>query len=153
LLLKLALFALMVVFAAENRLRWTPRVASQPRALARLRWNCAAEIALGVAVLAIVAALGVTVPALHAKIIWPLPYTLDCTALAHPREAAPAAAFFAALALVIVAWGAIARRPGAAAGGAMLFLGTAVAFAVLLVVPAHPTTYFESQVPYNVASV
>ena len=153
LLVKLALFALMVTFAAENRLRWTPLLASQPGAPARLRRNCAAETGLGVAVLAVVAALGVTVPALHAKIIWPFPWTLEWSALARPREAVPAAAFFAALALAVAAWGAIAKKRAALAGGAALLLGAALGFSALLLVPAHPTTYFESPVAYGVASV
>jgi putative copper resistance protein D len=148
LLAKLGLFAAMLALAAANRFRWTPRLE-----LSRVRRNALAEIALGVAVLGLVAALGVTVPALHAKIFWPLPYTLEWSALAQPREAVPAVVFFAFLAAVVVAYGAIARKPATAAGGAALLGGTALAFAALLVVPAHPSTYFESPAPYGVASV
>ena len=98
---KLALFSVMVAFAAANRLRWTPAAE-----FSRLHRNALAEAALGLCVLALVAVLGITVPALHAKIVWPFPYTLEWSALARPR-----------------------------------------------VVPAHPTTYFESPVPYSAPSV
>jgi putative copper resistance protein D len=150
---KLVLFAAMLALAAANRLRWTPQLGALPVALSRLRRNATAEIALGLAVLALVAALGVTVPALHAKIFWPFSHTLEWSALARPRETVPAALFFAVLALAIVAFGAIRRRPWTAAGGAALLALTALVFAAPLVVPAHPTTYFESPATYNVASV
>jgi len=131
----------------------TPLLASQPDVVARLRRNALIEVGLGVCVLAVAAALGVSVPALHAKIIWPFPWTLEWSALARPREIVPAAAFFLVLALAIAAYGAIRGRFAAAAGGAILFVGTALAFSARLVVPAHPTTYFEPPVPYGVASV
>jgi putative copper resistance protein D len=150
---KLVLFAFMLVFAAENRLHLTSLLASQPDAVARLRRNALIEVALGVCVLAVAAALGVSVPALHAKIIWPFPWTLEWSALARPREIVPAAAFFVVLALAIAAYGTIRRRFAAATGGAILFVGTALAFSARLVVPAYPTTYFEPPVAFGVASV
>ena len=67
LLVKLALFAAMLGFAALNRFRLTPRLeaalASDPRAaLAALRRSVALESAAGLAVLALVASLGVLAP-------------------------------------------------------------------------------------------
>jgi putative copper resistance protein D len=150
---KLALFAAMLALAAANRLRWTPQLETLPLALSRLRRNTAAEIALGLGVLALVAALGVTVPALHAKIVWPFPYTLEWSALPRPREVVPAAIFFGVLALAAVAFGAIRRKLRTAFAGAALLCVTALAFAAILAVPAHPTTYFEPPIPYGVASV
>jgi putative copper resistance protein D len=80
LLAKLALFASMIALAAANRLRWTPRLAAasgEPGlARQRLRRNAIAETSLGAAVLGVVGALGVTVPALHTQTVWPFPYTL-----------------------------------------------------------------------------
>jgi copper resistance protein D len=91
LLAKLALFAAMVAFAARNRLRWTPdlRAASgecAPLALRNLGRNAIAETSLGLALLGIVAALGVTVPALHVQTVWPFPYTISDWRIvpAHP---------------------------------------------------------------------
>jgi len=148
LLAKLALFAAMVTFAAANRLRWTPRLD-----LARLRRNSLAEIALGLGVLASVAALNVTVPALHAKILWPFSWTLEWSALARPRELIPAALFFATAGVAIAALGAFRRKGAVATAGAALAAAAAVGFAAFLVVPAHPTTYFESPIPYSAPSV
>jgi putative copper resistance protein D len=82
LLAKLALFATMIALAAINRLRWTPRLRatageSAPLALRRLRRNAIAETCLGLAVLGVVGALGVTVPAPHVQTVWPFPYTIS----------------------------------------------------------------------------
>jgi putative copper resistance protein D len=80
LLAKLALFAAMIALAAANRMRWTPRLAAASGeaglARRRLRRNAIAETSLGAAVLGLVGALGVTVPALHTQTVWPFPYTL-----------------------------------------------------------------------------
>jgi len=72
LLWKLLIFAMMVALAAINRLSLTPRlttattiVTSSRNALARLRRNTLLELAGGVAVVGIVAALGVATPAVH----------------------------------------------------------------------------------------
>jgi putative copper resistance protein D len=74
LLWKLLLFALMVTLAAINRLRLTPQLAMATptsigtpsrNALARLRRNTLLEMAAGVAIVGIVAALGLTTPAAH----------------------------------------------------------------------------------------
>jgi copper resistance protein D len=105
LLAKLVLFAAMLALAGANRLRWTPRLRATSLeaglALRRLRRNAMAEASLGVAVLGVVGALGITVPALHSQTVWPFPYTID------------------------------AGR----------------------IVPAHPTTYFQSPVDYTADSI
>ena len=77
LMTKIALFLAMLALASVNRLRLTPRIAGRDfaavRALAR---NASLETATGIAVVAIVAVLGVTVPAAHQQAIWPLAFTL-----------------------------------------------------------------------------
>jgi copper resistance protein D len=71
LLLKIIVFAVMLVLAAINRLALTPRLAassaneSQLRALHRLTRNSVIEIALGLAIFAIVGVLGTLHPAIH----------------------------------------------------------------------------------------
>lgn len=81
LLAKLALFAAMIALAAANRMRWTPRLAAASGeaglARRRLRRNAIAETSLGAAVLGVVGALGITVPALHSQTVWPFPYTIS----------------------------------------------------------------------------
>ena len=68
---KLVLFAVMLGFAAINRLWWTPRLASAAQgepgstAVRRLTRNTMIELALGLVVFAIVGALGIQHPAIH----------------------------------------------------------------------------------------
>jgi putative copper resistance protein D len=69
--LKIALFAVMLGFAAVNRFRLTPRFvglakgARELDAVRKLTRNCNIEIALGLAIFAIVGALGTIHPAIH----------------------------------------------------------------------------------------
>jgi putative copper resistance protein D len=70
LLIKVALFLLMIAIAAINRQVWAPRlihvsVASSRKALSRLRGNAAIEAGLGAVIIVIVAVLGMTPPGLH----------------------------------------------------------------------------------------
>ena len=71
LILKIALFAAMLAFAAVNRFWLTPRLASpvgnaaQPQALRRLTRNSMIEIALALMIFAIVGMLGTLHPAIH----------------------------------------------------------------------------------------
>jgi putative copper resistance protein D len=67
LMVKLAAFAIMLAFAAANRLYLTPRLAS-PTGSGALRWltrNTMVEIALGLLIFAIVGVLGTLHPAAH----------------------------------------------------------------------------------------
>jgi copper resistance protein D len=75
LLAKIAIFLTMVVIAAVNLLRLTPRLAD-PSArttggvwatVAQLRWNTVIEASCGLAVLAIVGVLGTLPPGLHTR--------------------------------------------------------------------------------------
>jgi putative copper resistance protein D len=69
--LKLVLFAAMLLIAGVNRFWLTPRLAlrsgsePEPRVLGRLTRNSMIEIALGLAIFAIVGALGTMHPAIH----------------------------------------------------------------------------------------
>jgi putative copper resistance protein D len=66
--IKIALFLLMLCLAADNRLRLLPRIAQAERsagALRQLRRNTKLEFALGLAVIYVVGALGLTPPAGH----------------------------------------------------------------------------------------
>jgi copper resistance protein D len=71
LLIKVALFLLIVAIATVNRQVWTPRlirgrsVASSQEALSRLCRNAAIEAGLGAVIIVIVAVLGMTPPGLH----------------------------------------------------------------------------------------
>lgn len=162
LLAKLLLFGAMVTLAAINRLRLTPRLSSASGefsaelalpALRRLERNAIAETALGLAVLGIVGALGVTIPALHVQTVWPFPYTFDWDAV-EASVGILAAAFVAALvAGALVVSSLRARRRRMAAAGVALLLGAVAVSARLLAVPAYPTTYFRSPVRFSAASI
>ena len=70
LMLKMVLFAVMITLAAINRFWLTPRLAGLPSgrtgdAVRRLTRNCIGEILLGLAIFAIVGALGTIHPAIH----------------------------------------------------------------------------------------
>jgi len=71
LILKLVIFAFMLAFAAVNRFRLMPRFAvsggnrGQSEALRQLTRNSAIEIALGLAIFAVVGVLGTQHPAIH----------------------------------------------------------------------------------------
>jgi putative copper resistance protein D len=71
LMLKIILFAIMLAFAAVNRLALTPRLAGSPEsgaridALRRLTRNSVVEIALGLTIFALVGVLGTLHPAIH----------------------------------------------------------------------------------------
>jgi putative copper resistance protein D len=78
LLVKLALFASMLSLAAVNRFALTPRLARGSfQDAARLRRNAILETAAGVGVIAIVGALGITIPAAHQAPVWPFSFGLD----------------------------------------------------------------------------
>jgi putative copper export protein len=65
---KLALFAVLIGFGARNRFlvkAKLPKAAADPYVLAQLRRNVICETYLGVAIVVIVACLGVTPPARH----------------------------------------------------------------------------------------
>ena len=93
LLIKLALFVAMVVIAAFNRLRLTPRLvraagaAIAPvkgdglRALAR---NSMIEATLGLAIVVIVGALGTTPPGSHVQPTWPFAIRYSDAAFSDP---------------------------------------------------------------------
>jgi putative copper resistance protein D len=71
LMLKIAVFAIMLAFAAVNRFWLTPQLAISPedgaerKALRQLTRNSVIEIVLGFTIFAIVGALGTMHPAVH----------------------------------------------------------------------------------------
>ncbi len=68
----------MVALAATNRRRLTPQVEEgDASALRRLTRNAVLEIVAGIAVVAIVGALGVAIPAAHQSPVWPFSFTLS----------------------------------------------------------------------------
>ncbi|HEX3501179.1 MAG TPA: CopD family protein [Stellaceae bacterium] len=165
LLFKLALFALMLWLAAINRWRLTPLIgtpgrpggtASARQALRRLRRNTAAELILGLLVLAVVSALGAVVPGLHDQPWWPFAYRLSGEAMALPEVrfeiivALAAVGIGAALCVTGLAWRR--HRMAMILVGLALVIGFLPSFRVLLVT-AYPTSFFYSPVAYTTDSI
>ena len=75
LLAKVSIFAVILLFASVNRWRLTPRIATAaegPAALRALRVNTLLELVLGLAIVAIVANLGITMPPPHEGATMPM---------------------------------------------------------------------------------
>ncbi len=165
LLAKIGLFIAMLLVAAVNLLRLTPRLAGRTggtrnviwRTVARLQGNARIETALGLGVLGIVGALGTLPPGLHSEPGWPFPFRLDIGALTlGPRivlAILTAAVCVCAVAAVAAAAAGHYRRTGAFAAGLLLCLG----FGWLPLRPAieraYPTSYYAPTQPYAAASV
>jgi len=159
---KLGLFALMLAFAAANRQRWTPmlerasasaNIGNAAAALQKLRRNAIWETSLGFAIVLVVGALGTLTPGAHEQIVWPLPFALTWPELSDlgGLQAAAAAAGVVAGALLIFIFRV--RGVGNVCATA-IGIGMALVVAVVLcVVPAYPSTYFRSPVPYTATSI
>lgn len=164
LLLKLALFALMLALAMRNRFRLTPRIDETARgeahvgraAMRQIARNGWMEATLGVAIVAIVGALGISIPGAHTDIVWPLPFTLDPDALDEDHRLEHA---FSELILVVLLAIGFAlhslhrRRPTAGALSTVVGIAAIALLGYLFVVPAHPTTYARSPVRYTTAAI
>jgi putative copper export protein/mono/diheme cytochrome c family protein len=165
LLVKIALFALMLWVASVNRWRLTPLLGTPARrrgnggarqALRLLRRNAAAELILGFLVLAVVSALGAVTPGLHEEPWWPFAYRLGSDAMALPEVrveiviALAAIVIGSALCLAGLAWRR--HRMPMILVGVTLVIGFLPSFRVLLVV-AYPTSFFHSPVAYTTDSI
>jgi putative copper resistance protein D len=107
-------------------------------------------------VIALVAALGVVVPALHDAIVWPFAHTLSFDRLSQSAwmqlgvVAAGTVACIAALALLAGVLARPQKLRGFAGAG---LVGALAIYVWLLLVPAHSTTYLVSPVPYAAEAI
>jgi len=159
---KIALFLAMLVVAAVNLLRLTPRLSGASRSAAahtaaRLRRNAFVEAALGLGVLAIVGLLGSLPPGLHEEPGWPLPFRLDLAALAVGAQIllAIAALLFCGCGIAVVTTAASGqyRRTAVAAAGVLLCGAAGGLLVVSSLEPAYPTSFYAPTQPYSAASV
>jgi copper resistance protein D len=159
LLLKIALVIAMVAVAAVNRLVLMPRLRDASGAtgvLGRLRRNGLIEIALGLAILAIVSALGTTPPAAHTQVRWPFPVRLSADALNDPTSRGAALVLLAAIAVgsALILGGMLVRRlrwPMLAGG--VLFLVVAAPRLSMFTIEAYPTSFYASPTGFSVPSI
>jgi putative copper resistance protein D len=161
LLLKVAIFLAMLLVAAVNRWRISPRLATPggdaPTTIRQLRRNALIELGGAIVVLGIVGALGLLPPGLHSEPVWPLPFRLDFGALsAFATNILAGLALLAVIcAVVAVALGAAGPYRRAALPLVVLLLSVAAGSAMLrkAAEPAYPTSFYISPEPYAAPSV
>ena len=153
---KLALFAAMLAIAAVNRGSLTPRLAHDDAARRALARNARREIAAGIGIVAVVAALGTMVPGAHQSPRWPFDFALDPAPPILSAGVLAALGASAALALAAIAFIIAGVRRKALrwsiAGCAALLAAAAVSTSIFAV-PAFPTTFTRSPVPYTVDAI
>jgi putative copper resistance protein D len=162
LLLKLALLVPIITLAAVNRRRFLPALAGDAdtvgrAAMRRLRFSIGIESAAALALLAIVALMGLTTPARHVEPSWPFAFRLSYGATANLPGVTGRVAVggvVAILSLAVALAGMLRHRPRAACLTAVLGVATGLGVALPpLVVDAYPTTYRRPPVPFHARSI
>jgi putative copper resistance protein D len=161
LLLKLSVFAVILVLAGLNR-RILPRLAGEAEhvgrpAMRRLGRFVTVEAALALLLLVAVAAMATTPPARHEAPTWPLAFRLSTVALvgapaqqARVLVGSQIAVLGAVVALVSLVW----RRRAPLLAGALVLIAFGLGLAVPpLAIDAYPLTYRRPTVPYTAASI
>jgi putative copper resistance protein D len=163
LLAKIGLFAAMLIVAAVNLFRLTPRISAGAtgntlwRTIAQLGRNARVETGLGLGVLAIVGVLGTLPPGLHTEPGWPFPVRLDLATLTERSRILLASLALAACAFAVAAVVAAAaghyRRMAVLAAGLALCLAIGSIPLLPAIEPAYPTSYYAPAEPYAAASI
>jgi len=160
LLAKVALFAVMVLFAAANRFGQLPGLfppdTRRGLVLGRIERNGLVELGLGLVVLVIVGALGTMPPATHAQAWWPFPLRLSTDALQEPGSRLELAGALAAiavggLAVLAAIFSTRWRWPMLAAAAVLLVWGTPHLSGITD--EAFPTSFFVSPTGYSAHSI
>jgi mono/diheme cytochrome c family protein len=159
-LVKLALFGVLLAFAAVNRYRIAPALLrDQP--VAAKRWlvrSIAVQTGFGIATIAAAAMLSSLPPAMHVQPYWPFAdrLTLD-TVQEDPdfrRELIGAVSILAGSALLLIAallWRG--RLAWLAVAAAVAAAWSAAPHLDLLLVPAYPTSYYSSPTGFAASAI
>ena len=164
LLVKVALFVVMIVVASRNRRQFIPRLTdiagkASDRLLAvfQLRRNVLTEAGTGVFVLAIVGVIGILPPGLHTEPNWPLPFRFDFGEIAPPIQTVLWVVVFALAVCItvasIMAWRRHHRITAASVAALIVFGVIGCVAAWPGIVRAYPTTYYASTQPFSAPSV
>jgi putative copper export protein/mono/diheme cytochrome c family protein len=162
LLAKIAIFLAMVLIAAVNLFRLTPRLAGRSgitvgTTLGQLRRNAFIEAGCGLAVLIVVAVLGISPPGLHTEPGWPLPFRIDTAELSG--RAAISLAMLALLFGICLVTGVIRAAAGRYRRAITPLVGLVLCLAAAwlplrpAIEPAYPTSYYAPAEPYAAPSV
>ncbi|MBI2203968.1 MAG: CopD family protein [Candidatus Rokubacteria bacterium] len=161
-LLKLLVIVPVLALGAVNRRRMLPALSGPAAAIGRpamrrLAAFVAVETALGLIVVAIVAAMASTPPARHVDPAWPFAFRFTWDALIDlpgGRTRVLIGSQIVVLGIVAALAAFVARRRGLAVGGgiALVVLGASTALPPLAV-DAYPTTYRRPAVPYTATSM
>jgi putative copper export protein/mono/diheme cytochrome c family protein len=140
---KLALFLVLLGFAARHRLRLVPGLPATRRALVH---SIGTQAILGVATLTAAVVVAQMPPGMHAQPWWPFAWRPDAFAFAVPELRGEVIAGLAWCALAVVLAGLALRRWWFLLGMPLaLWLG--VPHLDLLFVPAYPTSYYTEPDP------
>jgi putative copper export protein len=150
LLSKTALFLLLLGLAALNRFLFTPRMAWDA-GLAGLRRSILAEIALGMAVVAVAVLLSSTPPALHQQPVWPFALRAENWRWEPPLPYAPF--WLVPMFLALVSWWQPGPRRGFAGAAMLLPLSFVAAGLRVELVPATPTSFQTAPAGFSVDAI
>ena len=157
-LLKAAIFIVLLTLAALNRWRFVPRLANRPdtRTQRRLRASVAAEVVFGFMVVLAAGVLLTQPPAMHQQADWPFPLQPSLVTLQDPDLRAEvllgAGQALAGLLLLVgaVFWRRL-RWPVLIGSAVTLWWSTA--HLGLLLVPAYPTSFYQSPTGFTAAAI
>jgi copper resistance protein D len=162
LLVKFALFAAMLGFAAVNRARLTPRLIGSPAnpagvtdPLRRLTRNAIFETGLALVLLLVLGALVHLKPGLHDQPVWPFPFAINSAGVVLSQAARLVligAVTVAALGLLATAVTMRRRRWLLAAASVAAVVVASGASLRPFVVEAYPTSYMHSPIRYGALS-
>jgi putative copper export protein/mono/diheme cytochrome c family protein/peroxiredoxin len=162
LMLKLGLVLPVVALGAANRSWLLPALSGEAAlvgrpAMRRLGGFVVVELALALAILAIVVVMTATPPARHVSPVWPFSFRLAPGGIADTQAnlRALVGSQLAVLGLVALAAAALVRvRRLPLLGLAFVLLGIGTALTLPpITVDAYPTTYRRPAVPYTAASI
>jgi putative copper export protein/mono/diheme cytochrome c family protein len=158
-LIKLAIFAVLLVLAAINRLVFTPALERSQIATRRMQGSILVEVGLGLMVVLAASTLASLEPGVHAEPVWPFPLRPSGAALADPDLAwevvqgglmLAAGVALAALGLV---WRRRRWRAGAAVAVGAALAGFGLPHLRLLLVPATPTSFYTSPTGFDAIGI
>jgi copper resistance protein D len=166
LLLKVGLLLPLLATAAVNHLALKPGLVAAvtagrhvPGVVGRLRRLVVAELALGAAILGVVAVLGLTTPARHDPISWPFTFRLSWDATRSLPGVQTRVAIGSQVALLGLVAALIAvilrirRWPVVLGAGAVAAAAGVMVALPPLAVDAYPTTYLRPTMTYTAGSI